>query len=1150
MPLADLFTSLAPEEEEGVETYSRYGLGPYTRTNLNVDEDVGRKTLDIVQPGLEFKPTQIFRNLRSDVGNFASGMAAVAAYPIFHYDKVFRALQDPGATAAFIGKTIVQGYKDSYTPKPGEGIPHMLLRRFYEHPFETLMDASALAQITTGAGKAAVAAAAKSPLVSAASATRATAMFDAVGKRAMMMDPLTIAQKTGAFIGEMAVPDVVKSFRINAQLADSVAQRNAILHHNTAQMQRETDKIFSGLNEAEKMAFHPYVAGRINFDRPVGQQLMDATGHWVPIKGDTIRPEILEQARQKYIPLQQEFERMLNLHPEQVMTRAGANAYHQVKDFLGKNFDPFNPSVQDYINNSVKKALEENQAHRLRRASGEMMNALDIAKERQYRRSVEQSVEFGIFKSISDAERMIPKPKTTTVEEALSMMGPQGGIYFPHDAELYNRGQSTIKGILGKLHQALPYKYNQMALFRANVLEHQDPAKTLLRSYATYAEAKTWLEIARDAVEEEIGKGKAFRMNKKWQFATDKDVIAGTHQPFHPGMILTDKLIEDDAQRLLIRAYESIADSEIPEVGKLTIEAVSGPKSLQGSGPTAPKGPPGATPIGDLNYADIIAKMVQQAEKGPIYKFKKEIPIYKVETSLGHTIKAFRNSMEPSSNPIVQAIDRATSFWNWTNLNLRASRLLNNIGGNIFFVGIQGVHPFSVSGINTIVAMGRALKAKMGFGSETGAKIAKIFDLPGVRSGSLQTSFADSAGSFGESMRTIGKESGRAKRIATAPLRGLGWWGEKIATLNESIEAAYRGASLYYAMSKNATQRAQRMGTRMGRVLDLSETIETLSKQNAAVTMKMPEYRAALKEVNRYLHDYNRVTPFERMMVRRIFPYYKFFKHSTELLLRYPFEHPFQAQVMRSLGEAAKRDYKDIAAQWGLDWKKDVQPYLQDSIPIYATNDEKTGQPVMWTYSTLGANPFSQMTGNVSEQMLQLLNPVVKLAFESGTGINLFTRQRYRGTLSSFTGREYNPRTGLIEDSFHHPSYGEAFLRSFWPYVMVRDMVANGRVPTDTASLLAMAANSRNAWELDPVMGTPVMRPQASKLQPLLRFAGIGISPVQQPTAQQKQSRQTVISGQLNTLFQRYPEERARILRTMNEVANEVALEYFRKQRR
>jgi len=139
-----------------------------------------------------------------------------------------------------------------------------------------------------------------------------------------------------------------------------------------------------------------------------------------------------------------------------------------------------------------------------------------------------------------------------------------------------------------------------------------------------------------------------------------------------------------------------------------------------------------------------------------------------------------------------------------------------------------------------------------------------------------------------------------------------------------------------------------------------------------------------------------------------------------------------------------------------------------------------------------------------------------------------------------------DPRTGNIVDSFQHPSYGEAFLRSFWPYQAAREFAAQGRIPTDTASLLEMATHGPNAWQYDPETGQELRKPTLSPYQAAGRFVGALPTPIEKPTEAQLSSRKGVVNSQLNTLYQRYPHRRSAILTAIEQTSGDVALEYER----
>lgn len=1148
MPLlSQLVSDINPFDEDVADpTPNIYGDEEdqtYRRSKVRVSDEVGRRVIQKVQPetqGLTDKPGQFLSNLGSDVGEFAKGVAGMAIYPVLHpretADAVF---SHPVATAEKFGGALVEGYKESYTPQEGESVPGMILRRLYEKPFTTLMDASALGQLafggaglaaraaTTGVrGAAEGAALARSvgetmagrvlgdapelagTLKRAASAQRAVDLMASATERARKLDPISVAMDTGRAILKSKAPDKLAELNTISQATDAMAERNVVMQSNEDLRTQRVSQAFSELNTAERSVIWPYISGRLNMEAPLGPALMQHTGEWVPVKGEVIRQEALEAARQQYIPIQQEYEFRGGYTPEQSGQRAGERAANYARDVMGDNFDPTHPMVQEYIQNEAMLASRESMERLQKRAAGEMMTSLDAAKDKAWRTKMESDVAANLHASIKDAESGLPRPERTTVEEALQAMGPQGGLYFPHSSEAYTRDQSTISNFLTKMGEALPFKNNQYTQFASGVMEHQDPVKQLLRSYATYEKNQTWLKLGYDAAESEVAAGRATKFTRgEWDWTTDTDVLKGTHQPFHPGKMIADDLADEDVQRLFTRMLEVSDDTK------------------------------------GLNIFEVMQGITDNAGKGPQRALRADVPVYKIPTAMGKGLKAIKDQFEPPTNPLLRMTDKFTQWWNWANLNLRLTRINNNVLGNTFFATLQGVHPFTPRGLTSLITMGRALMAKTplsGLAGEEGARLAKVFDLPGIRSGGLyhELETLPAAERLGQAGKTIGE------RMSESRIPGIamtGRWSNALGRWNSNIEAAYRGASLFYELSPNAIGRAQRMLGHAADTMTLGEKIEGFARSGAEVTMKMPEYRGALKAVNRYFHDYTRTTPFERSTVRRIFPYHKFWKHSTDLITRYPFEHPLKGAVMRTMGQAAIQDTKDTLKQWGLDYDRDVKSYLGDSIPVKRDVDPATGKTkTVWMFNARGPNPFSQMTGLQAEQALQMLNPVVKIAIEQGTGINLFTRERYRGAISSFSGREVDQDTGNIVESYEHPSWPEAFLRSFWPYQTAKEFVAQGRVPLDTASLLDMVTKSPNAWAQIEPSGQVRRKPQKVPYQAFTRIAGpvpVGLEP---PTRGEKQQRKGIVNEQLRNLLQRHPEKKAEIMDAIRKTSQEV----------
>jgi hypothetical protein len=309
-----------------------------------------------------------------------------------------------------------------------------------------------------------------------------------------------------------------------------------------------------------------------------------------------------------------------------------------------------------------------------------------------------------------------------------------------------------------------------------------------------------------------------------------------------------------------------------------------------------------------------------------------------------------------------------------------------------------------------------------------------------------------------------------------------------------------------------------------------ADRVDELAKMGVEA-MNEPALKAATKGMNRYLNDYKRTTAFERSVGRHVWPYHKFYKHSAELLVRFPFESPVKGQLARAIGGAAINDAKEILKGFGFDWDTMVPEFLRDSIPISKT-EGPDGSPQVLMLNTKGPNPFSFMAGNdVGEQGIGALHPLAKIAIEQATGINMFTREKFQGPLSTFGGRKVDPQTGEIVEDYERPNLADHYLRQFWPYQTLRDLAAHGRVANDTATLLDMLGKgSPGTYQVDD-RGLQRRKNQPfGAATPLVRAFGPVPQTLQMPTKKQTAAHRAIASSQFADLLQQYPERREQIL--------------------
>lgn len=66
---------------------------------------------------------------------------------------------------------------------------------------------------------------------------------------------------------------------------------------------------------------------------------------------------------------------------------------------------------------------------------------------------------------------------------------------------------------------------------------------------------------------------------------------------------------------------------------------------------------------------------------------------------------------------------------------------------------------------------------------------------------------------------------------------------------------------------------------------------------------------AAIRLANKVFVDMNAMTPFERVVMRKVFPFYGFTRHLGRYLLTYPFDHPLRASILSNLANQQRADW-------------------------------------------------------------------------------------------------------------------------------------------------------------------------------------------------------------------------------------------------
>lgn len=985
-------------------------------------------------------------------------------------DAASSAIHDPQAAVAKVANVaegVATSYVGRFVPREGETGFDVLKRNVLDYPVETLMDASMLGSGAGGLGEA----------LGIPGAAQLSAASHA-------MDPISIASgalnTVGKPILETLVPGATAQRFASRFIADTTAQdtamQTAIQQRFDSRLQNE---VFQGLGDTEKTLFFPYTEGRLKAMSPEsgmagGAVELGPNGNWQPRAIDPDRLASLEQARQAYLPILDEFELSSGFHPDQAALR-GALAEHRA--VLNEGLDPSAPENVDRIQQAGESTRQEALAAQQARATVSTRTALNVRQLQDFQDHIAQLKLDETTDHAGQIARSYPPPPAS-VDDALAEMDLKGGdftpVYFPHSAEFLTKDQATVGNIAQKVGEALPWKTNEGAMFRAGVLDHLDPASALMRTFMKLNGGIGVPEVA-----EALGQKMGEALPASSVDHLDPQISTlGTHQILDPAAYHQAGAVQEH--------FNDLAAS-------LIRQARTDPATAS------------------LNMADLASQAAEALPKS--LPLAGDRTVYKVPRGVVDALNNYKKSLEPTTNPFVKALDNSMDAYHFFTLGLSPKRLLNIAVGHSVFQAMEGIHPFSTSGIGAITDTLGAVASKLGLPvGERSAKIADVFDLPGVSQNDI-TSLART----GATQRFLSAHGG-------PPGQALAWASGRMNNFVRQIQTTQRALSAVFELRNTS---AEKWGETLGdaaHTMDLGDRIRSLAHMGPDA-LTAPAWKDGLDRVNRFLGNYNRSTPMERTLWRRIFPYEKFYRHATELITRYPFENPAQATMLRGLGQAAVQDRDERLKAYGFDPHTMVPPSMRNSVPVDVTDDPVRGKQVRML-NAKGLNPFALVTGvDPGDESLAAMNPYLRSVLETMTGVNLGSGDRFEGPTTSFTGKEVDPATGTLTHATVRPGPVNLFARAFWPDQVLRELVARGRVPFDSSSIADMVMASANGHEGEAFQtnarGIAERRPGTS---PLMRPFIAPPQTLEAPTRAQSQSNASAVSDIYNKFARTYPQ--------------------------
>ena len=197
----------------------------------------------------------------------------------------------------------------------------------------------------------------------------------------------------------------------------------------------------------------------------------------------------------------------------------------------------------------------------------------------------------------------------------------------------------------------------------------------------------------------------------------------------------------------------------------------------------------------------------------------------------------------------------------------------------------------------------------------------------------------------------------------------------------ESMDDMQRYALYQWALNNSTTSQAYRSAKKVGA---------------SANELRAIQQTEAAKKVSEALFDYSHLTPFEKEYMKRLFPFFTFFKNNLIFQAKNIFQRPQQyGKLYRSYTY-----YTESMTGYEIE---DIPDYMSGNLwlPIPYRVNRNDDEAITWLKLNLPPTDFTEFIENPFSRGVTSVTVPIKLAIELGTGRDTFTGQ----TLVDFPGQ-------------------------------------------------------------------------------------------------------------------------------------------------
>ena len=196
--------------------------------------------------------------------------------------------------------------------------------------------------------------------------------------------------------------------------------------------------------------------------------------------------------------------------------------------------------------------------------------------------------------------------------------------------------------------------------------------------------------------------------------------------------------------------------------------------------------------------------------------------------------------------------------------------------------------------------------------------------------------------------------------------------------------------------------------------LNPAEQIELTKLDEKAVKASEDAVKASLNAMG----DFTGLTPLERNVFKRVFPFYPWLRHQTRLVYRMPLNNPLRWAFMASLDNIIGQD-------------EDPQGFLEELLAVTPMGiNMKPALPFAEGWTGFAARGSESGSVYQTEGVIGAMNPLYKLPFELGLGLNSrggsLSRPRDQRQTSSWGGQIQQSGAIRLADALKDGKWGDA----------------------------------------------------------------------------------------------------------------------------